>query len=76
MNTFALLSTPNRLKDADPEILGGSDALNSCTGLRELPQAVLTSGGGAVKKILSKAVGGHLICRRTVVRWYHGGINE
>ncbi len=72
MNTLALLSTTSDLKSADPDILGGYEAVKRTL---RMPQAALAASTEGASQMLKQTVGIRLACR-TVVRWYHGGINE
>ncbi|HEY1081561.1 MAG TPA: hypothetical protein VGE29_04825 [Prosthecobacter sp.] len=76
MNTFALLATPDPLQVPEPEPNGGLDVLKRRHTRQESPNLLLMAGadGGALQA-LSETVGIRMACR-SVVRWYHGGINE
>lgn len=79
MNTFALL-TADRLQapEPEPDFGGGSQAFNR-RFIHQEPARLMVGNesgndGGALQT-LSEAVGIRVACS-TVVRWYHGGINE
>lgn len=75
MNTFALL-TVDRLQAPEPEFSGGQEVFHR--RFLRLHAAPLLIGNGndpGATEALSETVGIRLACQ-TVVRWYHGGINE
>lgn len=72
MNTLALLTSTSDLKSSDPDILGGFEAVKRTL---RMPQTALASGSDGAAQMLKQTVGIRLACS-TVVRWYHGGINE
>lgn len=75
MNTLALLTTTETLQAPEAKKPGGFDSPARRYGGEEREAAVSgTSDGGAIKA-LSQTVGVRLACS-SVVRWYHGGINE
>ncbi|MGV3659669.1 MAG: hypothetical protein ACO1TE_05780 [Prosthecobacter sp.] len=76
MNTFALLATADHLQAPKPDRVGGHEILNRGYVRQEPSHTVMMAGseGGAIQA-LSQTVGIRLACS-TVVRWYHGGINE
>ena len=72
MKTLALLSTSDHLQAAEPEFVGGIEAL----GLRRKASHQETGASNREEGgRLAESVGIRLACS-TVVRWYHGGINE
>lgn len=80
MNTFALLTTPDLVKAPEPDLGGGLEIfmLNRRHTRQEPPHSLLMAGndsGGRPLQTLSETVGIRSACR-SVVRWYHGGINE
>ncbi len=79
MNTFALL-TANRLQAPEPEFTSAQEpsARRFLRQGQEPPPAVLRTGNDnstGPLEALSQTVGIRLACS-SVVRWYHGGINE
>lgn len=79
MNTFDLL-TADRLESPEPDFGAGNQVFNRRFIHQEPSHLMLGNGNGAgndggALQALSETVGIRVACR-TVVRWYHGGINE
>lgn len=80
MNTFALLTTPDLLQAPEPDLGGGLEILMlTRRHIRRDPLHVLhIAGKDSASRPLqtsTETVGVRSACR-SVVRWYHGGINE
>lgn len=80
MNTFALRTMPDLLQAPEPDLGGGLEIfmLKRRHTMQEPAPALRMAGNdgaGAPLQTLSGTVGIRSACR-SVVRWYHGGINE
>lgn len=75
MKTLALLTTSDHLQAPEPDLLGGHEALSLHRRFinEETPQVAGNDDGPL--KALTDTMGFRLACS-SVVRWYHGGINE